>query len=161
MPSLYEISIPVFTKKLKSLSKIMEKGAAHEAVSNDQLVNTRLIADMENFTFQIQKVTDAARFVAERLGKITPIEYENNEKTYEELQERVKKTIEILESVKESDFGSEEDDLSFTVKGYFLKHTGKSFILEWITPNFYFHLVTAYALLRKEGVNIGKRDFLF
>ncbi|KAI6248473.1 hypothetical protein HI914_03747 [Erysiphe necator] len=161
MPSLYQISVPVYIKNLKSLSKILEKGSAHEAVSNDQLINTRLAADMENFTFQIQRVSDAAKFLAERVGKIAPVTLEDNEKTYEELQERIKKTIEILESVKESDFAGEEDEVSFSLKGHDFKFSSKNYVLEWATPNFYFHFVTAYALLRKEGVNIGKKDYLF
>ncbi|POS83370.1 hypothetical protein EPUL_004013, partial [Erysiphe pulchra] len=160
MPSLYEISVPVLAKSLKALSKILEKGSAHTALPNEKLVTSRLIDDMEPLTFQIQKATDAARFVAERLGNIEPVEFEYTEKTYDELQERIKKTLEILEAVKESDFAGEETEISFKIKNHEFNYTGKTYLLEWILPNFYFHFVTAYAILRKEGVNIGKRDYL-
>ncbi|POS82497.1 hypothetical protein EPUL_006059 [Erysiphe pulchra] len=116
MPSLYQISVPVYIKSMKTLSVLLEKGSAHAAVSNEQLVNSRLIADMENFTFQIQRVSDFAKFVAQRLGKVEPVVLEDKEKTIEELQERLKRTIEILETVKESDFAGEEDEINFTIK---------------------------------------------
>ncbi|RKF59446.1 putative family transcriptional regulator protein [Erysiphe neolycopersici] len=160
MPSLYQISVPVYIKSLKTLSNLLEKGSSHAAVSNEQLLNSRLIKDMRDFTFQIQQASNHAKSVAERLGKVAPIELKDNEKTIEELQQRIKRTIEILETVKESDFAGEEDEISFKIMNTDFKYTGKTYILEWATPNFYFHFVTAFALLRKEGVNIGKRDFL-
>lgn len=160
MPSLYEISVPVYIKSLKTLSKLLEKGSAHAAVSNEQLLDSRLVADMKNFTFQVQVASNFAKFVAEKLGKVAPVELQDTEKTIEELQGRIKRAIESLEAVKESDFAAEEDEISFSIKGHDLKFTAKAAVLDWATPNFYFHFVTAYDLLRKEGVDIGKRDFL-
>jgi hypothetical protein len=107
MPTLYETTIPVFIRQLQILSKLLEHGVAHakdsdNAVTEQSLVDARLIADMQTLAYQIQRVSDASKGFAVRVGKIEPVAFEDNEKTFPELQERIAKTIKFLESVKVS-----------------------------------------------------------
>jgi hypothetical protein len=107
MPTLYETTIPVFIRQLNILSKILERGVAHakdgaNAVTEQSLVDARLISDMQTLAYQIQRVSDTSKGFAVRVAKIEPVPFEDNEKTFPELQERIAKTIKFLESVKVS-----------------------------------------------------------
>lgn len=157
--SLYDVTVPVFIKNLKSLEKIIEKGVAHFGAANDsKIAELRLIEDMQPFTYQIQRLSDACKGVATRLGGATPVTWEDNEKTIPELQERIRKSIAILESLDPKSMDGNEDTV-FELFGKF-KLTGKKYAFEMAIPNFFFHYTVAYGLLRKEGVPIGKKDFL-
>ncbi|KAL2064658.1 hypothetical protein VTL71DRAFT_3796 [Oculimacula yallundae] len=164
--TLYSITIPVFLKHLDTLQKLLIKGIKHaEDAGNDltkeKLVGSKLIADMGDLVYQIQRVSDTAKGFAVRIAKIENVALEDNEKTLAELQERIAKTIKILESVKEEDVNDKEDaEVILKLKTAELKFTGKSYTTDFAVPNFYFHFVTAYALLRKEGVDVGKADYL-
>ncbi|KAF8859013.1 hypothetical protein BDZ45DRAFT_673578 [Acephala macrosclerotiorum] len=164
--SLYEITIPVFIKHLKTLSKLLQKGVAFTKedgakISEEKLVESRLIEDMGNLIYQIQRVSDTSKGLAQRIGGIEPVELKDEEKTFPDLFERIQKTIEALETVKKEDLdAAEEKEVVLTTRSGEIKFTGKNYAINFAIPNFYFHFVTAYALLRKEGVQVGKGDYL-
>jgi hypothetical protein len=159
--TLYEISIPVFITNLKNLSKFLEKGRLHFSSNESALIEAKLIADMGDLSYQIQRVSDTAKGVAARAGGVDPVPLPDNETTFPQLQERIQKTIEILERVKEADMNaSEEKEIVLQLRSGEVKTSGKPYILNFAIPNFFFHLCTAYAILRKEGVDVGKSDYL-
>lgn len=159
--TLYEISIPVFITNLKNLSKFLEKGRLHFSSNESALIEAKLIADMGGLSYQIQRVSDTAKGVAVRAGGVAQVSLPDNETTFPQLQERIAKTIEILESVKEADMNAnEEKEVVLPSRSGEIKMSGKQYILKFAIPNFYFHVCTAYAILRKEGVDVGKADYL-
>ncbi|CZT13493.1 hypothetical protein WAI453_012448 [Rhynchosporium graminicola] len=164
--SLYSISIPVFLKHLHTLQKLLAKGVAHaedagNELTKEKLVGAKLIEDMGDLVYQVQRVSDTAKGFAVRVAKIEAVALADDEKTLEDLQKRIAKTIEILERVKEEDVDDKEDaEVVFQTRQGDLKFTGQSYTTTFALPNFYFHFVTAYALLRKEGVDVGKNDYL-
>ncbi|KAH7416778.1 hypothetical protein BKA64DRAFT_701561 [Cadophora sp. MPI-SDFR-AT-0126] len=164
--TLYSITIPVFIKNLRTLQKLLAKGTTHakdagNGVTEEKLVGAKLIEDMGDLVYQIQRVSDTAKGFCVRVAKIEPVALEDNEKTMEDLQTRISKTIEILEGVKEEDVnGKEGEEVVLKTRTAEMKFTGLSYTNDFALPNFYFHFVTAYALLRKEGVNVGKSDYL-
>ncbi|RKF65047.1 hypothetical protein GcC1_126008 [Golovinomyces cichoracearum] len=160
MLSLYEASVPSIIKNLEALAKFLSKGSNHPAVTHEQLLNSRLYPDMGNLIFQIQKVSDFSKNLAVRAGKLPPVVFEDNEKTIDDLQERIRKTINLLQHVNENDFVKEDEEMTVPIMGHPMKFTGKDFTLNFTIPNVYFHTTIAYGLLRKEGVDVGKRDFL-
>jgi len=161
MPSLYEITIPVFIKEMKILQTLLAKGVEHTGEGKDKLVDVKLIDDMQGLGYQIQRVSDTAKGLAVRIGGVEPVALEDNEKTMAELHERLSKTIAILEKVKEADMANADtQEVIIKSRSGETKFDGKSYVLNFAIKNFYFHVVTAYALLRKEGVQIGKKDFL-
>ncbi|TVY76042.1 hypothetical protein LSUE1_G005479, partial [Lachnellula suecica] len=154
--SIYAITVPPFIKQLKMLSTILEKAEAKSAGNEASILEARLIADMQPLTYQIQRVSDSAKGLAVRVAKVEPQAWEDNEKTFAELQERIKKTIAFLEKVDPKSMdGMEDKEVTMTTGSGELKFTGKSYVLGFAIPNFYFHTVTTYNLLRKEGVEIG------
>jgi hypothetical protein len=161
MPSLYEVTIPPFIKNLKILSTLLEKGVAHANGNDATLLEARLIADMQPLTYQIQRVSDTSKGLAVRLGKAAPVSWEDNEKTFPELQERLSKTIKFLEALDSKCMdGLEDAEVVMKTRSGEQKFTGLSYVNSFAIPNFYFHFVTAYGILRKEGVQIGKNDYL-
>lgn len=158
---LYDIAIPPFIHGLKTLATILEKGRLHASGNEASLLESRLVADMAALPFQIQRISDTAKGCAVRAGKIEPVAMEDNETTFPELQARIAKTIEVLEKVdpKVMD-GMEDGEVVLKLRGGDGKFTGKEYVLKFAIPNFYFHLCMAYAILRKEGVPVGKIDYL-
>ena len=155
--TLYDVTIPVFIANLKNLSKFLEKGRLHASPNESSLIEAKLIADMAGLPYQIQRVSDTAKGVAVRSGGVDPVALADTETTFPQLQERIQKTIEILESVKEEDMNaSETKEVEFGQR----KASGKDYILKFAIPNFFFHVCIAYAILRKEGVDVGKKDYL-
>lgn len=121
----------------------------------------QLIADMGGLPYQIQRVSDTAKGVAVRAGGVSPVSLPDNETTFAQLQERIQKTLDILESIKEADMNaSEEKEIVLPSRAGEIKMTGKEYILKFAIPNFFFHVCMAYAILRKEGVDVGKSDYL-
>ncbi|KAK0118602.1 hypothetical protein ONS95_007487 [Cadophora gregata] len=164
--TLYSITIPIFLKNLRTLQKLLAKGTAHakdggNELTEEKLVGSRLIADMGDLVYQIQRISDTSKGFCVRVAKIEAVALEDNEKTMEDLQTRIAKTIEILEGVKEEDInGKEEEEVILKTRTAELKFTGFSYATQFALPNFFFHFVTAYGLLRKEGVEIGKSDYM-
>jgi uncharacterized protein len=162
--SMYEASIPTFLHTLKSLRAILEKGAAHaEAKKFDPtvLAGSRLFPDMLPLARQIQIASDAAKGAAARLAGVEPVKFEDNETTMPQLIARVDKTIEYLQTFKPAQFeGSETRTITITTPRTSFSFPGLTFLRHWALPNFFFHVTTAYNLLRHNGVEIGKADFL-
>ena len=162
--SMYQASIPVFIRMMNNLAAILEKAAAHaEAKKIDPatLVNYRLYPDMFAFAKQIQIAVDAAMTGSARLASVEAPKFENTESTFPELIERVKQTIAFLETVKpEQVDGTEEKEIILTRGETSVTYTGLTFLLNRTLPNLYFHITTAYDILRHNGVEIGKRDYL-
>lgn len=160
--TLYEITIPVFITNLKTVSKLVEKGRLHFSTNESALLESKLIADMDGFIAQIQRISDTAKGVAVRSGGVAAISLPDDETTFPQLEERIQKTIKILESVKEADMNSSEEKEIVLQSQKFgaIKMTGKEYILKYAIPNFFFHVCMTYAILRKEGVDVGKNNYL-
>jgi uncharacterized protein len=162
--SLYEASIPTFLHSLRSLKSLLEKAVAHaEARKFDPnvFVAMRLYPDMLPFGRQIQIASDAGKSAAARLSGAEPPKFEDNETTMAELIARVTKTIDYLEGFKPEQFEG-DDNRVITIKTprMTLNFKAADFVRHWALPNLFFHVTTAYALLRHGGVEIGKQDFL-
>ncbi|MCJ1229788.1 hypothetical protein MMC12_006458 [Toensbergia leucococca] len=161
--TLYEITIPVFTRALTQVSAILQKASDHASstkVPPSQLVETKLAPDMRGLPFQIQTLSDTAKFVAVRVAGIEPVPMEDTETTFEELQTRVKRTIELLEGVEKTSMDGKEDEEVVLKRFGDIKFTAKEYVLGLALPNFWFHVVTAYDILRHAGVPLVKLDYL-
>lgn len=160
----YQASVPAFVQILTSLSAILKKAEAHaEAKKIDPvvLVNARIAPDMLPFARQIQIATDHAKGAAARLAGVDVPSFADSETTFAELQQRVAKTIDFVKGLKPAQFeGGENRDVSLTIGGQKFSWKGSVYLLHFAFPNFYFHATTAYDILRHNGVEIGKRDFL-
>jgi uncharacterized protein len=160
----YEIHSQI-PKMLKNLSTFLDKGAAFadgKKIEPEVLLNSRLAPDQFNLVRQVQIACDTAKFAAARLsGKedIAPV-FEDNEKTVADLKARLEKTIKYLKSFSENDFAG-ANDRRITQKRWEGKTlSGSEYLAEYALPNVYFHVTTAYAILRHNGVDVGKKDFL-
>ena len=162
--SMYQASVPTFLHTLRSLRAILEKGLAHaEARKFDPtvLAASRLYPDMLPLTRQVQIASDAAKGAAARLAGVDPPKFEDVETTIPELIARVDKTIDYLQSFKPAQIdGSEERTITIQTPRQTFTFPGATFLRHWALPNFFFHVTTAYNLLRHNGVEIGKSDFL-
>ena len=162
--SMYQASVPVFVQLLEALSVCLDKAIAHaEAKKYDSavLVGTRLIPDMLPFSTQIQIATDHAKGAPARLAGIEPPAMDDNEKTLPELKARIAKTVDFLKTLKPAQIdGSEARPIELKLRTRTLNFTGQVYLLHFAMPNFYFHVTTAYDILREAGVDIGKRDFI-
>lgn len=162
--SMYHASVPVFVRMLKNLSIILDKAQAHaeaRKIAPNVLPASRVIADMFPLSKQVQIACDHAKGAAARLAGIEVPKYEDNEQTIDELKARIAKTIAYVETFTPEQLdGTEERDIAFTLGSYDLKFKGMDYLLGFALPNFYFHMVTAYNILRQNGVDVGKRDFL-
>lgn len=162
--SLYEVSIPVFTLSLSNLSAILDKAESHgEAKKVDPKVipQARLIVDMLPLSAQIQIACDTAKGAAARLAGVEVPKHEDTEATLPELKARVAKTLDFIKTIKPQQLqGAETREIVLQFPQTTLKFTGINFLTNFALPNFFFHVTMAYALLRKNGVELGKRDFL-
>lgn len=162
--SMYTASVPVFQHMLKNLSHILDKGEQHaQARKFDPAVLTayRLAPDMLPLTRQVLIACDAAKNGVARLSGVAAPKFEDTEATFGELQERIQKTLDYLGTVPASALnGTEDKEVSFPVGPDTRTMQGQAYLLTWVLPNFYFHITTAYAILRHSGVDLGKRDYL-
>ena len=162
--SIYSASVPTFTRLLTNLLAIMNKAEAYAAerkIDLNYLVNDRLAADMNPFKFQIQSATDNAKFAVSRLTATAAPSWPDTESTFEELKARVQKALDYLGTFTETSLaGGDDREVTVRIRGEERKLTGEAYFLTRALPNFYFHVTTAYAILRKNGVPIGKNDFL-
>jgi hypothetical protein len=161
---MYALSHDVFHKALTQLQHVMEKGVANAKARNfdpNVFVSLRLAPDMLPFSKQVQLTSDFAKNSIARLAGIDPPKFEDNETTMDELLARVRKTIDYLGTVPASALeDSETRDIKIPLRDRTLEMKGLPFLQNWALPNFFFHHVTAYNLLRHNGVDIGKRDYL-
>ncbi len=162
--SMYQASAPRFANTLKNLSALLGKAKAHcEARKIDPLVLTgaRLFPDMFALARQVQIACDSAKGAVARLAGVEIPKHEDTEKTFEELQARIAKTLEFIATVKPAQVdGTEEKDVVLKLRGKDVPFKGLQYLLGFAWPNFYFHVVTAYAILRHNGVEVGKTDFI-
>jgi hypothetical protein len=155
--------IPQFAKMLENLSRILDKAQAYADTKKFDakvLLQTRLAPDQFDFTRQVQITCDTAKFYASRLaGKTAPAQ-EDKETTIAELKERIRSTVEYLHTFKASDLEGWQDRkiLNPRREGKYL--TGEDYAMHQAIPNFYFHMTTAYSILRNNGIDVGKMDFL-
>jgi hypothetical protein len=161
---MYQASVPVFVKMLTNLKGVLQKAAAHaqaRKIDEAVLVNARLYPDMLPLSKQIQIASDFARGTAARLAGAEPPSYEDNEKTLAELMARIDRTIEFLRTKKAGEVdGSEGREIMRPVRGEPHKFSGVNYLLQYALPNFFFHATTAYAILRHNGVEVGKQDYI-
>lgn len=164
MLSIYDTTIPPLKRTLGNLAAILEKGEQHadaKKVPHQVLLDARLFIDMYPLTRQIQIATDMSKGAGARLAGLEVPRYEDNETSFAELQARIAKTIEFLDSITpEQLVGAETREITITIRKAELKFSGQDYLLRWVLPNVYFHVTTAYNILRHNGVELGKQDFL-
>jgi hypothetical protein len=164
MPSLYDVTVPAFLRGFASLSAIIDKArafAAEHGIDEAELTQARLIEDMAPFTAQVQRCSDTAKGVAVRVGQAGNVAMADEEVTFDDLKARIDKTVAFLNSVPRESFDGRDDaEVVLTTPSGDLRFTARDFVIGFAVPNFYFHLTTAYALLRMKGVPIGKMDYL-
>jgi len=162
--SMYQASVPVFAQGLRALLGILTKAQAHvEARSIDPtaLLQARLYPDMLPFNRQIHLCTDFAKGPVARLAGQEPTSFVDVEASFADLIARVANTLAIVEGFSADQIdGSEDKDITLIRRGEATVVKGRAYLLEQAMPNFYFHLTTAFAILRHNGVEIGKKDFL-
>lgn len=162
--SMYQSSIPVFIHKLENLSAILDKGAADaeaRKIDASVFINARIAPDMFPLSRQVQIACDSAKAGAARLAGIEVPSFEDNETTFPQLKERIAKTVKFLQSIQAAQIdGSEDRRITYTQRGKESNFIGQQYLLNYVLPNLYFHITTAYLILRHNGVEIGKRDFL-
>ena len=162
--SMYQASVPVLIRGLANLSHILDKGALH-AVSRKidpaVFLNARLYPDMFPLTRQVQSASDAAKAAGARLAGIEVPGMADMESSFLELQQRTDKTVHFLRGLKPAQIdGSEARSVSFKTRTRELNFTGQDYLLQFALPNFFFHVGAAYAILRHNGVELGKLDYL-
>lgn len=162
--SMYQASVPAFVRTLTQLSHMLDKAEAYAAAKKiDPLVLTgaRLAPDMFPLSRQVQIACDFAKGATARLaGKDVP-SWADDEKTIPELKARIAKTLDFVKGIAASDVdGSETRDISLKVAGQAMEFKGQPYLVHFVLPNFYFHAATAYGILRHNGLDIGKMDFI-
>ena len=162
--TMHALSVEVFVNALGNLSWLLQKGAQSAASRKFDpavLLNSRLAPDMLPLTRQVQIACDVAKNGVARLAAQEPPRFEDNETTLEELRTRLARAIDYLKSVPASALeGAETRDISFLSGGRTLEFKGLDYLQRWAIPNVFFHVTTAYNILRHNGVDLGKRDFL-
>jgi hypothetical protein len=162
--TMYQASAPRFANILKNLAGILDKAQAHaEAKKIDPkvLMSYRLAPDMFALARQVQVAADTAKGACARLAGVEIPKYEDTEQTFAELKERIVKTIDFLGTLKPVQIdGTEDKQVTLKIGGQDRTFTGMQYLLGHACPNFYFHVTTAYDILRHAGVEIGKRDYI-
>ena len=162
--SMYQASVPPFIRALKSLAAILEKGAVHaqaRKIDEATLLSSRLFPDMFPLSRQVQIATDTARSGAGRLAGVDFPTYEDNEATFQQLVQRTRNTIAYLESLTPAQIdGSEEKTITWQSRSSSKSMQALPYLLSHLLPNLYFHITTTYGILRHNGIELGKKDFL-
>lgn len=162
--AMHQISLPIFIRQLNGLAGCMKKAQASYAekkCDEASLIAYRFYPDMFSFARQVQVATDHAKNCAALLAGIEAPQFEDNEKSLADLIARVEKTIAYLNSIKPEQIdGTEAKPVTVKMRDRELKYTGLELLQNRSMPNFYFHVTTAYNILRHNGVAIGKRDFM-
>ena len=162
--SFYDATVPAFLQILNSLSGILKKTEAHCAAKKIEpaaLTGARLFPDMFAFTRQVQIACDTAKGAVARLAGVDIPKHEDTEQTFAELKSRIAKTLDFIESVGAAKIdGSDDKEIVLQMRSGERRYKGMQYLLGAAYPNFYFHVTTAYNVLRHNGVEIGKSDFL-
>jgi hypothetical protein len=159
------VTVDVFANSLTNLAALLEKGLAHATARKFDpgvLFNARLAPDMFPLSRQVQLACDLAKNSVARIAALEPPRFEDHEKTIEELRARIARTVDYLKGIPASAFeGAEDRDLKVPAgPDKFLDFKGLDFVQRWAIPHVFFHITAAYAILRHNGVDIGKRDFI-
>lgn len=158
--TLYDTAIVPMTRTLKNLSNVLKKGEAfanEKGIPHSELLEARLAPDMNPLIFQVQTASNTAKFLAVRVGGVENQSFPDDEKTFDDLQARLAKTVEFLDAIKREQFdGRDKHEFVFRDRNV----NGLSYINGFALPNFYFHAVNTYSILRMKGVQIGKLDWL-
>ncbi len=162
--SLHAAAVPQLVRSLKALSGVLAKAESHAnalKLDHDALLKARLFPDMFHMTRQVQIACDMAKAGACRLAGREVPSHPDTEASFAELQARIAKVVELLESIPASEIdGQEARSIVIKVAGQEMTFTGADYLVSWLNPNFYFHATTAYAILRHNGVPLGKGDYL-
>jgi uncharacterized protein len=162
--SLYDITVPVLVHNLKAVAKFMRKAEKHcedKKIDKSVLLGMRLAPDMFNLTRQVQLVTDFAKGCGARLSGVANPPFPDEETTFEGLQQRLDKCVAFLESIDKKAFeGAGERDITLRFGGRDVTMNGSDYVNNAAMPNFYFHMATAYNILRHNGIELGKSDFI-
>jgi hypothetical protein len=162
--TMYQTCVPVLVRALNNLSGVLAKGAAHAAERNiapEVLLNTRITPDMFPLIRQVQIATDMAKGAGARLAGVEPPKMEDNETTFDELQARIATVIGQLEAYTPAQIdGSEDRQVVLKMRSGEMTFRGQDYLLGFVLPNVYFHITTAYGILRGVGVVLGKSDFI-
>lgn len=157
--------VPDLIHGLRCLSSILSKAETHcesHGIDRDALLKARLFPDMFDLTRNVTTACDAAKFTAARLSQTEPPRYEDNEASFAELQVRIAQTIAFLETIPDAAFATAEThELAVPLAPEGTARDGRTYLARFGLPNFYFHLATAYNILRHNSVPLGKRDFLW
>jgi len=162
--TMHSASVPIFVRMLNNMLTWLDKAEAHATAKKFEtsvLLGARLAPDMLPFTKQIQIASDAAKFGVARLAGVEAPKFEDDETTLAELRERIRKTIDYVQSVPADKInGSEERDITVPRRDGPMIVKGEPYLKNFVLPNFFFHVTTTYALLRHNGVDLGKSDYL-
>jgi len=162
--SMYEASAPRFTNMLNNLSAVLDKAQAHAEAKKIEpavLLGCRLRPDMFTLTRQVQVACDNAKGAVARLAGVEVPKHEDTEQSFADLKARIAKTIDFVASFKPAQIdGTEEKEIHLKLGPLDVKWKGMQYLLGFALPNFYFHVVTAYDILRHNGVDVGKRDYI-
>ena len=162
--SMYAASVPVFRQVLNSLSAILTKAETHATerkIDPAALLQARLYPDMLAFTRQVQIAADFAKGACARLAGVEVPKYADQEQSFAELRARIAKTLEFIESLPKSQIdGSEAREINTSAGPNSKTFAGQAYLTHYALPQFFFHATTAYAILRHNGIDIGKRDFM-
>jgi len=160
MPSLYEITVPIFSRALRNLDHLLAKSST-TGVSEQDLLGARLAPDMLPLTKQVQIACDTAKLAVTRVAQTDPLPMADEETSIAELRDRIARTIAYIEKAEPTAFdGREAAEVILNLPNTQMTFTGQSLITDFSLPNFFFHVTTAYGLLRMKGVAIGKMDYL-
>jgi len=160
---MYDASVTTITRALTNFIHVLEKGAAHaeaKKIEPSVLIASRLFPDMFPLAKQVQIASDVAKIGTARLAQAEPPKYEDNEATFPELVERLRKTIAYLKTLKAEQFDDGTRMVTFPTQGESKTWPGSRYLFQRVLPNVFFHCATGYNILRHNGVEIGKADFL-
>ena len=162
--SMYRASVPVYLQILPALSACLDKAASYAAakkIDSSVLLQSRLFPDMFPLVRQVQIATDFAKGTVARLAGVEPPKYEDNEATIDDLKARIAKTLDFVKEFKPAQIdGSEDRDITLQLGGQSRQFKGENYLVNFALPNLFFHVTTAYAILRHNGVELGKGDFM-
>ncbi len=162
--SMYQASVPQLKKMLVNLTAILTKAEEHAAakgIDSKVLVEARLFPDMFPLAKQVQIACDQVKFGLARLASVEAPKFDDTESTLAQLKDRIAKTIAFMDSINPEQIdGTETKEIKFSIKEWSFEFVGEQYVLTWVIPNFYFHITTAYNILRHNGVELGKTDYL-
>jgi len=161
---MYQASVPVFLRMLANLTNVLDKAMAHVAAHKIEpaaLLNARLYPDMFPLVRQVQLACDFAKNTSARLAGVELPKFDDTETSFKELKARIARAVEFLKTLKPAQIdGTEEKEITYLIGGQPTTFKGQQYLFNSGLANFYFHVTTAYAILRHNGVELGKRDFL-